>query len=259
MHYWERIMVKTKTVALYVSLLTSFFCIGSLAAKEIKMIGADGFEIFGDYTASNVEGNKGVLMLHQCNQDKSMYLGLAKKLSKAGISSMSLDFRGYGKSVSGDMSIAKLREKATSREHYFEMANKVGLGKHRESDVEIAYQYLSNRLGSEAKISLIGASCGGTQAVLSAQKHKPESFIFFSVGMNKNTTKLFNKVSDSPALIIASQDDGNTFTTANKIFRSAKNKNTRLISYKGNGHGKPLFKQDPNLENKMVEWFKLDF
>ena len=248
-------MMKKNITALLISLI-SF----SAMAVEVKLSGEDGFAIYGDYTASHGDSNNlGVLMLHQCNADKSMYHELGKKLSKAGISSMSLDFRGFGKSISDDMSIAKLREKATSREHYFEMANKIGFGTHRSSDVEIAYQYLNKKLGSDAKISFIGASCGGTQAVIAAQKHKPESFIFFSAGMNKTTIELFDKVSDTPALIIASQNDGNTFKTANTIFLNAKSIDTRLSSYKGNGHGKPLFKQDKNLENKMVSWFKSHF
>jgi len=241
---------------LYLALMTF-----SSTANEIQLVGNGGFKLFADYTpsSSNQGTAVGVLMLHQCNADKSMYHGLAKKLSKAGISSMSLDFRGYGKSVTEEMSIEKLREKATSREHYFKMANKIGLGNHRANDVEIAYQYLRAKLGNAGKIAFIGASCGGTQAVIAAQKHRPESFIFFSSGINNKNQELFIEMSDTPALIIASQDDGNTFKTANNIFLNAKNKQSRMLAYKGNAHGRPLFKQDKNLEDKMVNWFKLNF
>jgi dienelactone hydrolase len=222
---------------------------------EIKLTGQDGFQLYGDYVAASHGQGKGVLMLHQCNADRSMYESLATQLAKSGISSMSLDFRGYGDSVTDEISIAAIREKASSREHYFEIQNQLGLGKNRSHDVELAYRYLLGKLDDNARISIIGASCGGTQAVLLAQKHKPQSFIFFSAGMNQETIELFDQVSDVPALIVTAQDDTNTFVSSNQIFLNANNEDTRLLSYKGEGHGIPLFKQDQNLESMMVIWF----
>ena len=239
--------------------LSISFAVFTAQAEEIKLSGKDGFSLYGDFISANKKSAKGVLMLHQCNAERSMYGGLAKRLSDSGINSLSLDFRGFGDSTTEEVSLAKLRKKATSREHYFEMVNKLGIGSHRSVDVEIAYQYLLAKLGSNAKISLIGASCGGVETVILAQKHKPESFIFFSSGMDDETVDLFNKVSDVPALIIASQGDEYTFKSSNKIFLNAKSPTTRLLSYKGNGHGIPLFKQDPYLESKMADWFELNF
>lgn len=225
-------------------------------AEEINLKGLDGFNIYGDYTAATELTNKGVLMLHQCNSDRSMYVGLAKQLGNSGISSMSLDFRGYGDSVTDEFNIMALREKATSREHYFEMTGKFNIGKHRKDDVEIAYQYLLNKLGKGAKISFIGASCGGTQAVLLAQTHKPKSFIFFSSGMSQETKDLFSKVDDIPALMIAAQGDTGTFKSLQEIFSSAKSVHSQMLSYKGEGHGNPLLELDPYLETYMAQWFK---
>lgn len=230
-------------------------------ADIVNLKGKDGFDLYGDYIAekspiNNSHTTKGVLMLHQCNADRSMYEGLAKQLAESGISSMSLDFRGFGDSTVNGQTNQDIRAKAKSRKHYFEMLEELGIGGHRADDVEIAYQYLKVKLGVDANISIIGASCGGTQAVLLAQKHRPSSFIFFSSAMNDDTRELFNKVSDIPALFIAAQDDRNTFKSLTQAFLDAKSKDTRLISYKGNGHGIPLFKQDPTLQSTMVKWFK---
>jgi len=238
---------------LLVMLMT--IAVTQVQAEKINLKGKDGFDLYGNYSAAANDSSKGVLMLHQCNADKSMYNGLASKLAKSGIHSMSLDFRGFGDSITEELSIMKLRKKATSREHYFEMVNKLGLGTHRKSDVEIAYQYLINKLGNNAVVSFIGASCGGQEAIILAQKHKPASFIFFSSGMNAANLELFSHVSDVPALIIASQEDEFTFKSLNKMFLNAKSKDSRMLSYKGNGHGLPLFKQDTELENMMVQWF----
>ena len=162
-------------------MMVVLFCFMAFSshAAEIKLQGRDGFNLYGDYTASARPVSKGVLMLHQCNDDRSMYLGLAKLLAANGISSMSLDFRGYGDSITEELSITAIRSKATSRKHYFVLLQALGLGKHRADDVEIAYQYLVEKLGKEAQVSFIGASCGGHQAVILAQKFKPLSFVFF--------------------------------------------------------------------------------
>ncbi|MCF6320098.1 MAG: alpha/beta hydrolase [Proteobacteria bacterium] len=215
----------------------------TIHAKEVQLKGLDGFDIYIDYTAASNPGDNGVLMLHQCNADRSMYAGLAEKLAAEGISSVSLDFRGYGDSITDKIDTIKLKEKATSRKHYFEMQSKLGLGSHRQDDVEIAYQYLLNKLGKEVKIAFIGASCGGTQAVLLAQKHEPVSFIFFSAGMSQETQDLFTKVSAVPALMIASQGDTGTFESINTIFSTAQSDKTRMLSYKGKAHGRPLLFQ----------------
>jgi alpha-beta hydrolase superfamily lysophospholipase len=244
-------------------LITSLACLLIQAAQAdiVNLKGKDGFKIYGDFVAGKSASNnssitKGVLMLHQCNADRSMYEGLAKQLSSSGISSMSLDFRGFGDSKVNGQSISDIRAKAKSRKHYFEMLDELGIGGHRPDDVEIAYQHLKMNLATDASISIIGASCGGTQAVLLAQKHRPDSFIFFSSAMNDETRELFNKMSDIPALFIAAQEDGNTFTSLSKAFLDAKSNDTRLVSYKGSGHGIPLFKQDRTLQSTMVEWFK---
>lgn len=248
-----------KTVIALVSLLIAF----SIQAKTIQMEGKDGFKIYGDYTAAqNKTSNdysKGVLMLHQCNADRSMYQGLAQSLAVKGISSMSLDFRGYGDSIVDGNTIAEIRKKATSRQDYSDRMKQAGIGMHRVDDVEIAYKYLIEKLGKNADVSLIGASCGGAQAINLAEKHQVSSFVFFSSGMNKEYIKKFNKLSNIPALIIAAQEDEYTYKSSKQIFEAAKSNQSRLLLFKGSGHGRPLFKQDPNLENTMVNWFELNF
>ncbi len=225
-------------------------------AEKVQLEGKDGFKIYADFTQAQQSTKNGVLMLHQCNADRSMYAGLAKSLSENGISSMSLDFRGFGESVTDQISLKALRAKATSRENYFEMVEKLELGKNRVDDVEIAYQYLINKLGSDPQVSYIGASCGGAQIIQLAQNHKPNAFVFFSSGLDDEMIGLYEKVSDVPSLIIAAVDDEFTYKSLNKVFDKAQNPQTRKISYKGNGHGLPLFEHDTNLENSMTEWFK---
>ena len=230
----------------------------SVQAEKVQLIAKDGFKLYGDYTAASHDSKKGVLMLHQCNADRSMYDQLAQALSAENINSMSLDFRAYGESVTPEVSLVALRKKATDRDNYRQLVQNLKLNKTRTGDVELAYQYFIKKIGSDANIAIIGASCGGTQALNVAQNHNVSRLVLFSSGQDAKYSKLFNDLSDIPTLLIAAQDDEYTFKSANALFRDAKSNQTRLLAYKGDGHGTPLFKLDPQLKNTMVEWFKLN-
>jgi dienelactone hydrolase len=235
-----------------ICLISIFILSSNVSAERITLEAKDGFQLAANFVDAGATAKYGVLMLHQCNADKSMYSDLAKSLSKQGVSSLALDFRGFADSTTPTFSRKLLRENSKSREDYFNKVKEVN--KFWQGDVELAYSYLANKIGSD-KISFIGASCGGYQAVKLAQKIKPESFVIFSSGMDEKGIAEFNNVSDIPALIIAAQGDEYTFNSSNKIFLSAKSPQTRLLAYKGNGHGHPLFKYDTNLESVMVDWF----
>ena len=74
--------------------------------------------------------------------------------------------------------------------------------------------------------------------------------------MNQDIIDQFAMVSEVPALIIAAQDDAFTFKSSNTIFYAAESPDTRMIVYKGGAHGRPLFQQDLNLEQTMLNWFR---
>ncbi|MCP3673049.1 MAG: alpha/beta fold hydrolase [Gammaproteobacteria bacterium] len=238
-----------------INIILLFFTV-NISAEKIIIKTADKFDLIADYTSANINSSKGVLMLHQCNADRTMYKGLAKNLAKNGIHSLALDYRGYGESVNDEYSLKKIRESATNEKEYWTKVDFI-VEKFWQSDIQAAYTLLVEKVGSD-NISFIGASCGGTQSILLANNYKPKSFIFFSAGMKDKTIKNFQKLSDVPALIVASVGDKYTYQSSNTIFLGAKNPNSRLISYKGKGHGKPLFEHDNNLENSMVEWFKVN-
>ncbi|MBV1910997.1 MAG: alpha/beta fold hydrolase [Kangiellaceae bacterium] len=246
--------IKFRPLSAFIT-LAACLSIFSVHAKEVTLKAEDGFVLSASYKSPQQPSKKGVLMLHQCNEEKGMYSELAELAASTGFHTLALDFRGYGKSVDDTYSLTKMRKKSLSRDDYFSNVRKMR-GDHWPSDVKIAYQYLSKKVGGD-NISFIGASCGGGQSLTLAKRFKPKSFTFFSSGMNDERIAQFVALSDTPALIIASQGDEYTFKSSKKIFDQAKNKQTRLHLYKGNGHGLPLFSQDQNLKNVMVDWFAL--
>ena len=237
---------------LFIISSTLFISTTSLA-ENISIKAKDGFNLSADYLVPNSGSKRGVLMLHQCNADKTMYADLAKHAAAKGFHSLALDFRGYGKSVDKTYSMKKMEAEASNRDQFLAKVRKMRAD-HWPSDVELAYQYLAEKVGSQ-NIAFIGASCGGGQAMMLAETKSPTSFTFLSSGMNEQRIEQFEKLSDIPALFIAAQGDRFTYNSAKVAFEKAKSPKSRIQLYKGNGHGHPLFTLDPHLEKNMVDWF----
>jgi len=242
--------MNTTILSLFLSLVLSF----NLAAEIVHFKAEDGFKLQASYVSGGIESTKAVLMLHQCNRNKDMYASLAKSLAAEGIHSLALDLRGYGGSTNEQYVKQEAAIDTSTREkliaHYRSMMENVW-----PLDVDAAYKTLVKKVGGN-NIAFIGASCGGEQGIKLAKKYQPKSFIFFSAPMNEATVADFEKLNHIPAMIIAAQGDTPTFKSSNEIFLAAKNKATRLFSYKGKGHGEPLFELDSNLEKMMLVWFK---
>ncbi len=182
-----------------------------------------------------------------------MYYELGEALSKKGIHALSLDFRLYGESVTEEVSLTVLQEKAASREEARELT-----APHRAmwlEDVVSAYDFIRKAAGDDAPIGVIGASCGGHQAIRLAEVESVASMVFFSSGVNERATERYLALESIPTLIIAAQDDQWTYERAQVVFESAQHPNNRFIGYKSGGHGYPLFEHDPDLVSAIVEWF----
>src|ERR1700687_5350487 len=67
------------------------------APRVVNLTAADGTKLKGTFFSAGKAG-PGVLLLHQCNQQRKGWDGLATQLAAAGISVMTLDYRGYGES-----------------------------------------------------------------------------------------------------------------------------------------------------------------
>jgi dienelactone hydrolase len=237
------------------SIASLFFSLSSLAT-EITLTTTDSFSLKTDYyQAQNLKKNNGkraVLMLHQCNYNRTMYNDIGEQLAQQGIHALSLDFRGFGESISKEYNVATLRKlpKAERGKAWAAMSS------HWPKDVKVAFDYLQNKTGKDAEIGIIGASCGGSQAITIAEKENISAIGFFSSSQSdKNIARYAKTLAEKPSLIIASEDDGRTFTSAQQLFVTANHTNTKMISYKGSKHGYPLLDSDKQLAKTIVGWF----
>ena len=79
---------------------------------EIKARADDDFLLFADYY-SGEQRSGGVVVLHDCNNDRGSYSVLAKSLAQHGLHTLLVDLRGYGDSVSQAYSREEAKKKAT--------------------------------------------------------------------------------------------------------------------------------------------------
>jgi alpha-beta hydrolase superfamily lysophospholipase len=69
------------------------------APKVVDLTAADGTKLKGTYFAAGKPG-PGVLLLHQCGEQRSNWDEITTRLGAAGINVLTLDYRGHGETAS---------------------------------------------------------------------------------------------------------------------------------------------------------------
>lgn len=235
------------------NLLGFMFCLPlSVFAVEKSIPAQDGFALSTEYFEPQQSSARAVLMLHQCNFNRTMYDQVGESLAKQGIHAISLDFRGFGKSVAKGVNVNDLDglPQEQQREAWGKMSS------HWPSDVEKVLSFLKQKAGANTKVGVIGASCGGSLAIrLSDSQHFDALALFSSAQGEKNIERYGKQLNNTPTMIIAAEDDGNTYKSAKAIYAKAENPASKFVVYKGGAHGYPLYEQDKTLVKNIVNWF----
>lgn len=221
-------------------------------ATQVEIVAQDGFKLSTEYFQPTNPQARGVLMLHQCNYNRTMYDEIGEALAQRGVHAISLDFRGFGKSITDTVNVDNFGSLAPEKK---QQAWKE-VSSHWKTDTQNTINYLRERVGEDGVIGVIGASCGGSQAISLSESNDFHALVLFSSGQDEQNIERYGlTLSSKPTLIIASEEDGGTFDSAQKIFAKASNKQSKFIAYKGELHGYPLYEQDVTLSGNIVEWF----
>ena len=189
----------------------------------------DGFELItyttedgGIIEASFFKGDQDLVVIfaHGAIFNKESWYFLAQRLQKENMSSLSLDFRGYGNSKKG----------STSK---------------RSLDILGAVDYLKGK--GFKKIAIVGGSMGGA-AVLNALDIKMDAVIrkvvlLAPAGGNRIASNSIKK------LIVVSKNDG-LFTRVNKIYNESSQPK-KLKVYPGSIHAQHMFKAE--YSNELID------
>src|SRR5512146_1172693 len=115
--------------------------------RTVDLTSSDGTKLKATYFPATKPG-PGVLLLHQCNQDRKIWGDLPAQLATSGIHVLTFDLRNFGESE------GKPYLELTPQERQAAVRN-------WPTDIDAAYAYLSSQPGVKRDvIGLAGASCG---------------------------------------------------------------------------------------------------
>jgi dienelactone hydrolase len=216
--------------------------------RVVDLAAADGTKLkatfYGAGTAAGKSG-PGVLLLHQCNQQRKGWDGLATQLAAAGISVMTLDYRGYGES--GGTPVKDLPQG-----EFPKIVNEKFPG-----DVEVAYGYLVSQPGVNAHvIGAGGASCGVNQAIQLARRHaEVKSLVLLSGNTDRDGRAFLSKAEKMPVLLSAARDDGAAVELMEWLYSLSTNPGSKFVEYPNGGHGVEIFAAHKELPAMIVDWY----
>jgi dienelactone hydrolase len=215
-----------------------------LTDVDVDIVAPDGFTLRATYWEAAAPG-PGVLLLHQCNRDRHSWDALARSLSAAGLHVLALDFRGFGDSVGEGA--ASFREQGQALWPLY------------EGDVDRAMDFLVSLPHVDSKrIGVVGASCGGSQALLlSSRNESVKALVFLSSSLpwlGAEDIAVFERTRDVPLLGIAADGDEQALEKTRQIFGNSRHEKSRLVLYKSDLHGVPLFDHDPALAGTIVDF-----
>jgi dienelactone hydrolase len=214
------------------------------APRMVDLTAPDGMKLKATYFSSGKSG-PGVMLLHQCNRDRTMWNELAPKLAESGLNVLTLDFRGYGDS--GGTAAYKL---PPEEGHHTVVET-------WPRDVDTAYAYLLAQ--PEVNIAVIGAggaSCGVNQSVQLARRHpEVKSLVLLSGDTDRDGHQFLRSSSQLPIFASAADDDGNTVDLLKWIVDGSRNPGNQFQRYATGGHGIEMFPPHPDLAGLIVNWF----
>ena len=126
-------------------------------ARE-SIAAADGTKLAATYYAGEKPG-PGILLLHQCNKDRSSWNSLAESLARSGFHVLTMAYRGFGETPGKPFGELSPDEAA-------KMLNEVF-----PADVDAAYAWLRAQPGVQGVTGAGGASCGVNQSIQLSRRH----------------------------------------------------------------------------------------
>jgi dienelactone hydrolase len=214
--------------------------------QVVSLHASDGTVLKGTYFASGKPG-PGVLLLHQCNQQRKLWDVLGERLASSGINVLTFDYRGFGESEGTP------HDKLTPEEE-----NKVQT-EIWPDDIEIAFQYLLARPGvARERIGVGGASCGVFNAIkLACQHREVKSLVLLAGPTDREGRQFLQSSKNMPIFTSAADDDvfGPQTLMMQWFFSLSPNSASRFAHYASGGHGAEMFAVQKELPGIIADWF----
>ena len=214
------------------------------APRVVDLTATDGTKLKATFFSAGKTG-PGVLLLHQCNLQRKGWDGLATQLAAAGISVLTLDYRGYGESE------GKAPKDLPPAE-----AAKV-LNEKWPADVDVAFTYLVSQPGVDARVAGAGgASCGVNLSIHLAMRHpEVKSLVLLSGNADREARAFLEKSEKMPVLLAAADDDAGAVELMEWLYSLSTNPGSKFLEYPNGGHGVHIFAAHKELPASITDWY----
>ena len=211
-------------------------------SKDVDLRASDGVVLKATYSSPGRPG-PGLLLIHQCNMDRTSWTSIADDLVGAGVHVLTLDLRGFGDSGGEGMSggFPTLLQKSAG-------------------DADMAFEYLASQSGVDgSRMGVGGASCGGMINADLAARKEVQALMLLSSPPSEAAVK---NMADTPGLAVfgaATEDDPVTVGVADALraaVAGSKHPHSTAKIYEGTEHGLPMFDKNPDLEPALLAWLK---
>jgi dienelactone hydrolase len=214
------------------------------APRIVDLKAADGTTLKATFFAAAKPG-PGVLLLHQCNQQRKNWDELAGRLAGSGINVLTLDYRGYGES--GGTSYKDLSQDEVAKV----------VGEKWPGDVDTAFGYLVSQPGvTRGTVGAGGASCGVNQSIQLARRHaEVKSLVLLSGNTDPEGRAFLRKSEKLPMMLSAADDDGAAVEVMQWLYGLSTNPGSKFVRYTSGGHGTEMFAAHKELPGTIMEWY----
>ncbi|MBM3705047.1 MAG: alpha/beta fold hydrolase [Actinobacteria bacterium] len=204
----------------------------TIANGGVTFLTEDSVELNGNIFG---QGRKWVILLHMYPTDQTSWFDFAEELARKGYVALTLDFRGYGNSGGNKDDIAKI-----------------------DKDVMAAINFIKDNYNYD-KIFLLGASMGGTAAIVTASEIS-DSIITGVItlaapdkmGSDMDALSVVSKLK-MPKLFISAKGDDYHAESAQKLYDSASEPKDIEIIENSMEHGTFIFEKEPQNSEKLKE------
>ena len=224
------------------------FFLGTLPAhahwNDVDLQASDGVKLKASYISPAKPG-PAMLLVHQCNMDRTSWQSIGKQLHDAGVHVLALDLRGFGDSEGDGMRGA---------------GGFGGFLKRSSGDVDLAYDFLAQQTHVDtSRMAAGGASCGAMLTADLAARRNIKALMLLS---GPPSDAAIAHIAATPELaVFAAATSGDTITPGvdarlkTATDGSANPRSTAKI-YAGTEHGLPMFDVNPDLEPALIDWLK---
>ncbi|WDE11679.1 hypothetical protein [Thalassomonas haliotis] len=225
------------------------------SSQTVSLQTQDKFTIHGNYFPGE-EAASGALILHDCHRDSSSYAELGKTLAANGLHALTIDLRGFGRSISEEFSERKIHLRAKDIISY--QGQLTALRAYWREDVLAAYLYLRKKIDRSQGVSVVASGCSSVQAVDLADKMRISAMVLITPIMDYADKERYKELMDIPSYFINSAQHLESFQTAKELFEWNGSRKSKSQIFKGNRVEQALLNANHYLVEDITLWLKMN-